>query len=137
MVGWFFALAYRARMPEQSRWVHNLGQFALAGFSVLALGCLYGVVHTGLLMHPEMQVEGAGSSYASLHWYVDRTQHALPTATVISAPLWIYRLIMLTWSLWLARSLVRWLPWAFRCFKHGGLWRKRVPRVRIDGGAPG
>jgi hypothetical protein len=35
---------------------------------------------------------------------------------------------MLLWSLWLAVKLVGWSIWGFRCFKHGGLWKKAAPR---------
>jgi hypothetical protein len=128
VVGWFFALAYRERMHGASRLVHNLVQLALVGLSALALGCLYGAVHQGLLLEPEMQVAGAGSSGSELRWYSDRVESTLPTALIVSVPLWWWRLLMLLWSLWLARSLVQWLPWAFRCFKAHGLWRKAPPR---------
>jgi hypothetical protein len=125
VVMWFFAMSLRARMPEQSRWPHNLMQIALAWFTLGALGCLYGAVHTGLLLEPEMQVAGAGSYGSLLHWYIDQTDGALPSVTVVSVPLWVWRLLMLLWSLWLARSLVEWLPWSFRCFKTNGLWKKK------------
>ena len=130
VVIWFFVMSFRARMPEQSRWVHNLLQIALGWFTIGALGCLYGAVHTGLLLEPEMQVAGAGSYGSLLHWYVDQTDGALPSVTIVSVPLWVWRLLMLLWSLWLARSLVGWLPWAFRCFKANGLWRKRPQEPR-------
>ncbi|HMI93166.1 MAG TPA: hypothetical protein VK509_17465, partial [Polyangiales bacterium] len=52
VVGWFFALAYRERMRDASRLVHNLVQIALVGLSLAALGCLYGAVHQGLLLEP-------------------------------------------------------------------------------------
>ena len=40
-------------------------------------------------------------------------------------PLWVYRLVMLSWSLWLALSLVRWIPWAWASFSSGSLWQPR------------
>jgi hypothetical protein len=128
VAGWFFALAYRSRSGEQPRWLHNLGQVLLVCFTFAALSCLYVAVHAGLLLQPDMQVAGAGSYGSGLRWYVDRIDAALPTPLVISAPLWAWRLCMLAWSLWLAASLVRWLPWAFGCFKHGGLWKSAPPK---------
>ncbi len=129
IVGWFFAMAYRARAPELSRFLHNFMQLLLVGLSMLALGCLIGAVHSGLVMQPEMQVAGAGSHGSSLHWYVDRVQGSLPTPSVTSVSIWWWRALMLAWSLWLAASLVRWLPWAFACFRVGGGWRKAPPRA--------
>jgi len=136
VVGWFFALAYRARMRDQSRAVHNLTQIGLAFLSLGALSCLYAAVHSGLLLQPDMQVAGAGSSGNTLHWYVDRIAGALPAPSIVSAPMWLFRLLMLLWSLWLAARLMRWLPWAFACYRQGGLWRKRPPRRAPPPAAP-
>jgi hypothetical protein len=131
VVGWFFAMAYRGRMPEQGRFTHNVIQLGLAFWTWSALGCLYFAVHAGLLMQPDMQVAGAGSAANALHWFADRGAGAvLPTPTVWSAPIWVWRVLMLLWSLWLAASVVRWLPWAFACFRHDGLWKKGPARER-------
>jgi len=130
VVGWFFVMAYRGRMPEQGRWSHNFIQLGLVLWTWIALGCLYMAVHAGLLMQPDMQVAGAGSAAHELHWYTDRAiGSALPTPSVWSAPMWLWRVLMLLWSLWLAASVVRWLPWAFGCFRHDGLWKKGAPGI--------
>jgi len=124
VVAWFFAMQWRKTRPEpRSRFVHNVTQLLLVWLTVAALGCLYAAVHSGLLVQPDMQVTGGGSSSTLLRWYVDRIGGELPSATIVSVPLWVFRLLMLSWSLWLAASIVRWLPWAFSCFKEGGLWK--------------
>ena len=51
---------------------------------------------------------------------------ALPAAGIVSLPLWIYKVAILLWALWLAFALMRWLPWAWRAFSRGGIWRGRV-----------
>ena len=56
---------------------------------------------------------------------------ALPRPEVLSAPLWIYRVLMLVWSLWLAISLLRWWRWGWECLSEGGLLRG--PERRRDG----
>jgi hypothetical protein len=129
VVAWFFAIAYRARMPEQRRGVHNLTQIALALFTLVALGCLYAAVHAGLLLRPDMQVAGGGSDGSTLRWYADRITGALPNVTLVSAPLWLFRVLMLLWSLWLASRLLYWLRWAFACFKQGALWRAKLAKT--------
>ncbi|MGB4874338.1 MAG: hypothetical protein WBQ93_02605 [Candidatus Competibacter sp.] len=79
----------------------------------------------GLLGAPDMQVAGHHSSVWQLNWDQDRTAGPLPTAWVISAPLWLYRGLMLAWALWLALAVLRWLGWAWGCcFSVGGLWRR-------------
>ncbi len=129
VVGWFAALAWRRGRVLASAWRHDLLQLALAFLTLLALGCLYGAVHQGLLLRPDMQVAGGGSSETLLRWYQDRVDGALPRPFVVSLPLGYYRLLMLAWSLWLALGLVRYLRWAWECFSSGALWRPlRAPR---------
>jgi len=130
VVGWFFAMTWRKQRGPQGRFVHNVTQLLLAWLTVGALGCLYGAVHSGLLVQPDMQVAGGGSSSSALYWYVDRIAGELPSASIVSVPLWVFRLLMLLWSLWLAASIVRWLPWAFACFKEGGLWKGPEPKPK-------
>jgi hypothetical protein len=76
-----------------------------------------------------MMITGNQSSPYSLNWYQDRSAALLPKATVISAPLKVYRLLMLAWSLWLAVSLLNWLKWGWGCFAKNGLWRVKPPKM--------
>jgi hypothetical protein len=94
----------------------------------LALGGLYLAVQNGLLGIPAMQVAGNSSSMFELNWYQDRIGARMPEAWVLSLPLWVYRLLMLLWSLWLAFSLLKWLRWGWSCWSTGGWWRNRPPR---------
>ncbi len=127
VAGWFLVLTWRRdRQLERAR-LHNLMQIVLLGWTVLALVCLYMAVHQGLLLHPDMQVAGAGSSDSLLRWYRDRVDGALPRPWVVSVPIGVYRLAMLAWSLWLALALSRWLPWAWSSFTSGSVWR-RLPQ---------
>jgi len=98
---------------------------------------LFNAVETGLLGTPQMQVAGNGSDAWDLRWYQDRTQATLPTAWVITAPLMLYRLLMLAWALWLAYALLGWARWGWACFSERGLWRrldlwKRQPSAMAD-----
>jgi hypothetical protein len=104
-------------------------QLGLVALTLLTLGLLFRAVAAGLLGQPEMQIAGNGSWAHSLHWYQDRFDKALPQAWVISAPLWLYRLLMLLWALWLANALLRWLRWGWEQFNAGGLWRQPEPKA--------
>jgi hypothetical protein len=55
----------------------------------------------------------------------------LPGAGVLSVSLWVYKLAMLAWALWLAWSLIDWLRWAFDAWTHGGYWRKPAPKPGV------
>ncbi len=129
VVGWLFAMAWRKRAGStvKSR-SFNIMQVGLGFLTILALFGLVGAVGFGLLGHPNMQISGNGSSAANLQWYADQSTEILPTATVISAPLWLYRVLMLAWSLWLAFALLGWLKWAWQCFIADGLWRHLPPK---------
>jgi hypothetical protein len=139
VVAFFFAFAWRARTLELPPLRHDLLQLLLIGLTFAAAGALFDAVEHGLLMRPDMQIAGAASGGAALEWYVDRTSGALPRATIISAPLWAYRALMLVWALWLASALLRWVPWAFRAFVAGGAWKRRTkpPRPQPSAASPG
>jgi hypothetical protein len=126
VVGFFFLASFRERTLELTPWRHNLLQIVFVIAFLAFVSALFEAVRSGLLMQPDMQVMGAGSHGSELHWYVDDSAPRLPAPLVISLPIWVYRVLMLAWSLWLARQLLRWAPWLFRAFAAGGLWKKRV-----------
>jgi hypothetical protein len=118
-----FALALRGRRPPRNAWAFDTLQLLVAGWGLVSLGLLYVAIHQGLLFRPDMQVAGGGSNDTLLRWYADRVTGDFPPAGVLSLPLWLYRVAMLLWALWLAASLVRGLGPAWRAFTEGGLWR--------------
>lgn len=138
VVGWFFAMQRRGRWVGKDPQMHNAAQLGLVVWSLIAAGCLYGAVHEGLLMRPDMQVQGADSSDHLLRWIVDDVTGVLPQPTMVSLPLWMWKVGMLVWALWLSASLLRWLPWAWGCFSHGGRFQKLHFRKRVTApkGAP-
>ena len=130
VVGLILSLSWRARRPRTSPFAHNALQVLLALWMVVALFLLYDVVRTGLLLRPDMQVAGAGSSNGFLRWYADRVGGETPSAGALSLPLWVYRGLMLAWALWLAARLVSWAGWAWRSLGTNGLWRPSSPKPR-------
>ncbi len=137
VVGWFLALAWRRDHTAVSPFWFDLRQLILVGWTITACVTLTGAIHHGLLGQPDMQIEGNGSYASHLVWYQDRIENVeglgglLPRPWVLSVSMWWYRGLMLAWSLWLAWSLIRWLPWAWNSFSAGGLWRQLItPRPR-------
>jgi hypothetical protein len=125
------ALAERGRRHPQGTWAFDGLQVLLAAWALVSLAFLYVAIHQGLLFRPDMQVAGAGSSDTLLRWYADRVTGEAPAAGVLSLPLWLYRVAMLLWALWLAAGLVRAVGPAWRAFSEGGVWRpilKRPPK---------
>jgi hypothetical protein len=123
VVAWFFALQQRSQASDLPRRAFNVRQVLLAGLSILALSCFYAAVHNGLLVRPDMQVAGAGSYGSTLEWYIDRSSNDLPPTVILSLSIWVWRLLMLAWSLWLAFRLVGWLKWAWSAFSTSGRWK--------------
>ena len=120
---WFVALHMRGRRQRPpGDHLFNLTQIALYGLSIVVLGALAASIPASLLSRPEMMVAGNGSSATYLQWYQDHSQGEIPLAWAITLPLWVYRVAMLMWALWLAFALMRWLPWAWRNLGVQGYW---------------
>ncbi len=131
VVAWLILLGLRARhvLPERFRLRFNLCQGALAVVTLAALAVLVSAVPKGLLGLPDMHVVGNDSTAWRLDWFADQADDALPHAGVLSVSLWVYKIAMLLWALWLANALIGWLRWGFEAWSHGGYWRPRKPRA--------
>ncbi|KAA3623602.1 MAG: hypothetical protein DWQ08_11350 [Proteobacteria bacterium] len=125
VIGWLLLIGYRRGLDEKTRkGLFNVCQAGIVVLTPLMLAALVGAVEAGLLGDPDMQISGNGSDAGLLTWYQDRVSSTLPVATVVSAPLLVYRLLMLAWSLWLAFTVFRWLRWGWYAFNSGGCWRR-------------
>ncbi|HEX5764529.1 MAG TPA: hypothetical protein VFY27_03120, partial [Woeseiaceae bacterium] len=131
---WLLVMGARERLiGNLSWWRFDALQLLLAALSVAALATIVVTVPSGLLGTPDMHVVGNGSWGNSLNWFADRSEGLLPAATVISLPIWVYKVLILAWALWLSFALLRWLPWAWSCFVSQGLWRSRAPAPGATG----
>jgi hypothetical protein len=128
VAGFVFALALRRERQPEGAFVFDLTQLLLVVWAMVSLVLLYSAIHTGLLFRPDMQVAGNGSTDTALRWYADRVSGETPGAGVLSLPLWVYRVGMLVWALWLAASLVRAIGWGWRSFGEGGFWQRLIRR---------
>lgn len=130
VVSWLFALGLRSRQSQEDINLFNLTQVGLGVLTLASVLLLFAAVQQGLLGSPAMQITGNQSTAWQLNWYQDHSGPILPAATVVSAPLMAYRLLMLGWSLWMALSLLDWLRWGWECFAGGGLWKKKIPQKK-------
>ncbi|MBI5845502.1 MAG: hypothetical protein HZB23_12635 [Deltaproteobacteria bacterium] len=124
VVMWFVALRSRgmAHKAPASPSSFNRGQVFLVILTLVALGGFFDATLSGLLGIPDMAVAGNGSDQSQFNWTCDRIAGDMPRTGIIWLPMWIFRVLMLAWSLWLAFSLVGWLRWAWINFSKGGLW---------------
>lgn len=109
-----------------TRWRYNGVQVSFALLSLTALATIVVSLPMGLLGSPDMHVSGNGSYANFLSWFDDRSESVLPVAYVLSAPIWLYKVLILAWSLWLSFALLRWLPWVWQQFVAVSLWKPRV-----------
>jgi hypothetical protein len=115
---------WRARHPApQEPRRYQLLQVGCALLAALAILAVVAAVPQGLLAHPDMRIEPTPSA-GELSWFFDQSAEHLPSAGVISVPLWWYKLAMLAWALWLSFALTRWARWAWQVFSRDGLWRE-------------
>lgn len=134
---WLYLFDWRERWNPASNAAFNLYQIGIALFTLPAMLCLVGAVYAGLLGDPDMSVTGNWSSARNLRWFADQSAAALPLAGALTLPLWLHRLAMLAWALWLASALVGWLRWAFTAWSRGGYWRRTVkPRISMPPDPP-
>ncbi|MGD9305122.1 MAG: hypothetical protein PVF79_12715 [Desulfobacterales bacterium] len=125
IVGWLLVLGVRGKYTPPDKWLSfNFAQLVLVIWTLVALFGLYLAVERGLLGIPNMQIAGNGSSNLHLHWTQDRIGELLPQPGVMVLPQWVFHLLMLFWSLWLAFALLRWLKWGWQCYIVGGIWKK-------------
>jgi hypothetical protein len=126
VVAWLFAFDWRGRNEvPRNRWTFNLLQAALALLTVIALFALASAIPQGLLGQPDMHVTGNSSYSQLLRWFADRSTDALPQASALTLPLWVYKVLMLAWALWLANALIGWLREGFAAWTRGGYWREK------------
>lgn len=122
VVGWLFLLGWRREHGAARSVSFNVLQLLIALTTPVALAALLFSIQRGLLGLPEMQIAGNGSSAYQLRWFEDISGQVLPQVSVFSVPLFVYRLAMLLWALWLARALLGWLRWGWESFASRGLW---------------
>ena len=121
----FFAFAYRKQVTLESRQAFNLGQIILTILTYYSLRLFYSAIYLGLIIAPNMNIKGNHSIDSMLNWYVDFAFENLTSPWLISVPTYVYHIIMMFWSLWLALSLVSWAPWAWQCFSKNGFWKSK------------
>ena len=136
VVMWLIAVGLRGRRGQDPWWAHDLSQVGLVFGTGLAFLMMYWAVYEGLLFQPDMQVEGAGSYGSQLQWFADRTDGALSRPWVLWLPLWVWRILMLLWALWLAVMTFRWVTWAWQQASVGGLWKMPPKKAPADQPAP-
>ncbi|MCG6969082.1 MAG: hypothetical protein LJE85_04855 [Gammaproteobacteria bacterium] len=124
VIGWFFVTGFRRRLAaDTEKWQFNVYQLVLVGFTLVTAVTLVYAVSQGLLGSPNMQIYGNGSTQHQLNWYQDINRALLSGAWMFTIPMFVFRILMLLWALWLAFSVIQWSKWFWECFSSHGYWR--------------
>lgn len=124
VVAWFIVLAARGKITSATRHFNAI-QTGCVLLSVAAAVSIGATIPLGLLSSPDMFILGNGSNGHMLNWYEDNFGNILPQAWFISLPVWVYRIVMLLWSVWLIFCLTKWISWGWHSFTHCGIWNKK------------
>ena len=132
IVSCIFALKVRNTMDVKTtkEVVFNAFQVLLIVLVLLSVAAFITSIEQGLLGSPHMQISGNGSSAYELNWFSDRIAEVLPQANMISVPVYIYRLIMLAWSIWLAFAVIKWAQWGWIAFSREGYWKPLPKKIK-------
>ncbi|MDR3212388.1 MAG: hypothetical protein LBT71_00480 [Azoarcus sp.] len=136
---WLIAVDWRIRASSFTAWPawkFNAMQIGIVALTVFMLFHLVSAVESGLLGVPDMGVSGYGSRATQLNWFADQSPGPLPVGSVFSLPLWVYRLAMLSWTLWLAYILIRWLGRGLTAWLKHGYWKKIAWKREAKGETP-
>ena len=123
VIGWFFFVRWRSEKSELANFVFDARQLALVGYTFIAFCCLLWAIESGLLGEPAMMIEGPSCHASQLRFFVDRTEGVLPSATLLSLPVEVYKVLMFVWAIWLVVSVLRWTRWGWAAFGHDGIYR--------------
>jgi hypothetical protein len=124
---WLIVIDWRVRCESCAGWSplkFNAMQAGIVMLTIMVLAEIIDSVPEGLLGMPDMGIRGYGSSGNNLAWFADKSGSSLPVATVFSLPIWVYRALMLAWTLWLANILIRWLRQGLSAWLKDGYWKK-------------
>jgi hypothetical protein len=126
LILWFVVISYRKKYEGS---VESVGfswmQIGIVLVTLFALCSLAISIPVGLLSSPNMHITGNGSSAYNFFWYQDRSSLTLPQGWFLSFPIWVYRGVMLLWSVWIAANISKWVKWSWDGFSYRGLWPKK------------
>lgn len=135
---WFLLLGARQHLINAEKLANNLFngmQVFIVFFSLITLVVIISTIPDGLLSSPDMKVVGNGSSAYNYQYYQDFAQaSAFPETMVVHIPLWIYRGLILLWSLWLSTQLIKWTKWGWQAFSSTTLWKSKP--IKADKAMP-
>ena len=131
IVFWFGAITASKHRPEKLNVsLYNISQTGLYVVSVIAILSLVIAIPSSLLGNPDMGIIGNDSYGNNLRWFSDQSSGLLPSITVFSLPILVYKGVMLLWVMWLCFSILGWIKWAWNILGQRGYWQQAPSKKR-------
>lgn len=126
LVAWLAIISWREkiRVENVDRTVFNLAQLLMVALTVLVILSVGTTITRGLLGATADMSVLAPRTGGEMTWWVDQVKGgAIDSPTLVSAPKWLYQLLLFAWTLWFAywgwgqvkRALAAWM--------RGGYWK--------------
>lgn len=124
-IAFLIVLKYRSKgIGTTNPGVYNVLQVCLLLWGALSCVIILIAIRNGFFGYPDTQIQGNGSNYGRLIWFLDSTDNQVGEISIFSLHLFFYKGFMLFWALWLAHSMTNWLPWMLASFSEGGMFKK-------------
>lgn len=131
VVIWFGLIHFKqfGNLDNVKRFNFNAIQVLLVILTIAVASSAISTVAKGLLNYPNLFLEGEGTYINKISWYSQQVDQFSPW--LLSLPMWVYRVLMFSWSIWFAFNIMKWLKWAWEGFSRGGVWiaSKQVEKV--------
>lgn len=129
LLPWFFLTAWRAKSDKiQTSKYFNVVQFLIVLAFFIGAAALIYAIPKSLLSNPDMVIQGVSSHGNKFSWFQDLSDKILPIAWVISLPIWVYKIVMMVWSIWVAFTIPSWVNWGWKAFTKDIVWKKSTKR---------
>ena len=119
----------KEKLQLRDSWVKNWNtyQSLLMIVWLFAAVSLLSGIYGGLLGHPNSMISAGPNG--GLSWYHDLAKEHFIGAYVVSAPLWLFRTIMMIWAILVAKSLIGRIPAIWNALADGGFFHNPPPAM--------
>lgn len=121
---WMIGLWWRGQNNIQfdRKLVYRIQQIISVVVGLAAIALLITALVDALVSNPDMHIAGMSSTPTHLKWFSDEADLVLPTAWIITLPGWVYFVLILFWSLWLALALFKWTKTSWEVLNMPVFW---------------
>lgn len=124
VAGWLALIHRRERMTQlpTQRHAFNNVQILLAFLTLLTVGVVFVQVTQGLMGASPNMFMRAPVGLDLFAWFNPSSSGLIQSPTIVSFDMWVYRILICAWALWMAKWLTQALQRALKAWTHLGHW---------------